>query len=186
MFSEKAPYIVTLIIAGLAWTITHIVDRLLATPMLTYQIQELAENGKRSVYITLNNIERDRAFRDVRLTLTAAPGDSLSNPVIIPVEPASEGDQPGMQAGRTFDFKFPEIQPGGRFEISASYKGPTRPSLRISLANGSIYAVQPSTETFLVEHEIEVLTGLVVVWLITLVGVSIFHNRTAGVVDDDT
>ncbi len=77
MFSEKAPYILTLIVAGMAWTLSHIVDPLLATPMLTYSIQVLNDGGKKSIYLTLKNITRDKTFRDVRVIVTAAPGDTL-------------------------------------------------------------------------------------------------------------
>lgn len=180
MFSEKAPYIVTLVVAGLAWTLTHIVDRLLATPMLTYHFQELTDGAKKSVYVTLENIGRDKVYRDVRITLTAAQGDSLSNPVIIPVEPASEGDEPGERAGRTFDFKSPEIQPGGKFEISTSYSAANRPTLRIAMQSGSIYALQPSVETYLVKHEMGILAVLMFAWLIALAGVGIWRFRTPG------
>jgi hypothetical protein len=56
IWADKAPYIVTLIAAAVAWTLTHIVDRLLATPLVTYR-QEVVENqGKKSLYLTLKNI----------------------------------------------------------------------------------------------------------------------------------
>jgi len=36
MLTDKAPYIVTIVIAGIAWTIAHMADRLLSTPMVKY------------------------------------------------------------------------------------------------------------------------------------------------------
>jgi hypothetical protein len=123
MFSDKAPYILTIVVAGLAWTLTHIVDRLLATPLLSYQIQQLDRDGKKSFYLTLKNITREKTFRALRVIITAAPDSVLTDPAIIPVQPASEGDQPFALNERTFDFTFPEIEPGWQFEIPQALKG---------------------------------------------------------------
>jgi hypothetical protein len=161
MFSEKAPFIVTLIIAGMAWTLSHIIDQLLATPMLLYSTQVINTGGKKSVYLTLKNITRDKTYRDVRVIITAAPGDTLADRAVIPVQPAWEGDQSGMREGRTFDYTFPEIQPNWQFEMTASYKTQSTPSLRISSSNGTIDTVTPSVETFLVENEIKVCTQII-------------------------
>jgi len=132
MFAEKAPYIVTLIVAGLAWTITHVVDRLLATPLLTYHSQITESSGKKSLYLTLKNIARDKTFRNVRLILTAASGDLLTDAAVIPIQPAWEGEEPGTLAGRTFDYKFSEMQPGSQFEVSVTFGGSDPPTLRMS------------------------------------------------------
>jgi len=181
MLSEKAPYIVTLVVAGMAWTLSHIVDPLLATPMLMYSIQVLNDGGKKSIYLTLKNITRDKTFHDVRVIITAAPGDTLANRAVIPVQPAWEGDQPGVREGRTFDFTFPEIQPNGQFEMTASYRTETRPSLRISEPKGTVDPITPSVETFLVEHEIALFGGLLAFWIIVLAGIYCFRPRTMEV-----
>ncbi len=181
MLSEKAPFIVTLIIAGMAWTLSHIVDQLLATPMLLYSIQVLDAGGKKSVYLTLKNITRDKTYRDVRVIITAAPGDTLTDRAVISVQPAWEGDQSGVREGRTFDYTFPEIQPNWQFEITASYQTLGRPSLRISASNGTIDAVTPSLETFLVENEISLFAGLLIIWIIVLACIYYFRPRTTEV-----
>ncbi len=181
MFSEKAPFIVTLVIAGMAWTLSHIVDPLLATPMLLYRIQVVNDGGKKSIYVTLKNITRDKTFRDVRVVITAALGDTLANHNVIAVQPAWEGDQPGVREGRTFDFTFPEIQPNGQFEMTASYRTATRPSLRISDPSGTVDAITPCVETFLVEHEMALFSGLLIFWIILLAGIYWFRPRTTEV-----
>jgi hypothetical protein len=170
MLSDKAPYIVTIVMAGLAWTLTHIVDRLLTTPLLSYQIQQLQGDGKKSFYLTLKNITRDKTFHNLRIIITAAADSLLTEPAIIPVQPASEGDQPFSLEDRTLDFTFPEIQPGWQFEISAGFQGEKIPTLRMSLmGDQTLYAVTPSLETFLVEHDIGLLFALVVLWIAALV-----------------
>jgi hypothetical protein len=168
MFSDKAPYIVTILLAALTWSLTHFADRLLATPMLRYEIQDLSSQDRKTQFLTFKNITRDKTFRDVHLIL-AAPADGLfTEGAIIPIQPAWEGDQPYQMAGRTFEFTFPEIQPGWTIEVSVGYTGSSPPTIRLSSTKQTIYAVTPSAETFLVEHELGILIGLAVTWAVVL------------------
>ena len=112
MLSDKAPYVVTIIVAALAWTITHIVDRLLTSSLVSYQQEFISNAGKQELYLTLKNITPDKTFHDVHLILAAAPGFLITEAVVIPIQPAWEGDQPGTLAGRTFDDIFPRYAAG--------------------------------------------------------------------------
>jgi hypothetical protein len=168
MLAEKAPYIITLIVAALAWTLTHIVDRLLAAPLLTYQHQIIENGGKKSLYLTLKNITKDKTFQNVHLILTAAPGGSIADAAVIPIQPAWEGDQPGVTAGRTFAYTFSKMQPESQYEISISYSGNDPPTLRMS-SDGTISFVSPSWETWIVENEISLLAWLLIAGIICLV-----------------
>ena len=174
MFTDKAPYIVTLIVAGLAWTLTHIVDRLLATPLLTYQQQIIENGGKKSLYLTLRNITRDKTFRNVRLIVTATPGGTIIDASVIPIQPAWEGDQPGTMAGRTFAYTFSEMQPDSQYEVSVTYGGSDPPTLRMA-SDGTISFVHRSWETWVVENEISLLAyllgfGIISLLVATIVG----------------
>jgi hypothetical protein len=94
--------------------------------------------------------------------------------MFIPVQPASEGTQPFQVAGRTFEFTFPEFQPGWQIEISADYTGSVLPSLRMSSPDQTVYAVLPSVESRIVEYDIEILAVLALVWAIALFAIWIF------------
>jgi hypothetical protein len=171
MYSDKAPYIVTVIIAVLAWSLTQVVGRLLATPMLRYSIEENSGAGDKTQYIRLKNITRDKTFRNLRLVVAAPPGGELTQrPHVIPSEPAWEGDQPGSFAPRTFEFTFKEIQPNWTFEVAIRYRGPEQPRVRMSNPDATVFIVQPSIQTWLVEHEFEVFVALVIIWLCILLG----------------
>jgi hypothetical protein len=176
IWTDKAPYAVTLVVAALAWTITHIVDRLLATPIVTYERQIIENSGKKSVYLTLKNITRDRTFRDVHLILTASPGGSITETAVIPIQPAFEGNQAGTTVGRTFDYTFPEMQPGSQLEISATFTGRDQPTLRMS-AQGTIAFVRPSWETCIVENELPILAWLVGIGIGALIIITCFFPR---------
>lgn len=168
MLTEKAPYIITLIVAAVAWSLTHIADRLLATPLVTYQEQIVENSGKKSLYLTLKNITRDKTFRTIHLIIAAPPGGSITDRAVIPIEPAWEGNQPGTLEGRTFAYTFPELQPGGQLEVSVTYTGSDRPTLRMS-ADGTIDFVKPSWQTWLAENEITILAWAVGIGIVALV-----------------
>ena len=184
MFSDKAPYIVTVLMAGLAWALTHFVDRLLTTPMLRYEVQNFSSPSGQTQYLTFHNITRDKTFRKVRLTLTAPDDGVFTGAVVIPIQPASEGDTPYQMAGRTFEFTFPELQPGWRVEISSTYTGSSPPSLRLSSPDQTIYTVTSSFQTLLVQHELEALLLLAALWAVILFIVWILSGRGKAVSHD--
>jgi hypothetical protein len=168
MLTDKAPYIVTIVIGALAWALTHMADRLLSTPMVKYTIQEISSSSGKTVFLTFKNITRDRTFKGLQIVLTASSDGVITAGAVIPVQPASEGAQPYQVAGRTFDFTFSEFQPGWQIEISADYTGSAVPSLRMSDPDQTIYAVAPSLKSFLVEYDIEILLALALIWTFAL------------------
>jgi hypothetical protein len=174
MLTDKAPYIVTIVIAGIAWTITHMADRLLSTPMVKYTIEQISSKNGQTAFLTFKNITRDKTFKQLQVILAASSDGVITAGAVIPVQPASEGDQPYQVAGRTFVFTFPEIQPGWQIEISADYTGSALPSLRMSSPEQTIYAITPSLKSLVVEYDIEILTILALSWTITLVLIWIF------------
>jgi hypothetical protein len=156
MFLDKAPYIITIILAGLAWTVTHLADRLLGTPLLTYE-SRILRNGN------------DQTSDGVIIEGT-----------VIPIQPAWEGDTPPIVAGRTFDYTFPEIQPGSQFEVPVTFRGSGELTPRIS-AEGIVDVRQPSWETFVVEYEILILIAIIAIGvLIFLICAVVAGRRSTG------
>jgi hypothetical protein len=168
MMADKAPYLVTVIVAALAWTFTHVVDRLLASPLVTYQEQLDESGGKKKLSLTLKNISSEKTFRDIHLLMAVPFGGLITNASVTPVQPAWEGDKPPTWHEHTFEHIFPVMQPGTQLEVSVTYDGNEPPSLRM-FSDGTIKFVQPSWETWLVEHEVGVLIGLLLVGIVLLI-----------------
>lgn len=178
MLTDKAPYVITLVVAALAWTLTHTVDRLLATPLLTYEIaSSTTEDGDKRSTFTFINITRDKTYYNLRVLITAPADGVIKSGPILPVQPASEGDKPPSIAGRTFDFTFPEFQPQWQFSIPVVYSGQGETTLRLSLPQAALYAVNPSVQTSLVQHEFGVMMTLIVIWIVVLTGWGIYAWR---------
>jgi hypothetical protein len=182
MLAEKAPYAITIVMAALTWAATHLADRLLSTPMVKYSVQRLATKDGQTLYLTFKNITRDKTFKQLQLILTAPSNGVIISGAVIPVQPASEGDQPYKVEGRTFEFVFPEFQPGWQIELSVNYTGSAQPSLRLSSPDQTIYAVTPSIETAIVEYDIEILAGLATIWIVALLLIWLYvATRTPAV-----
>jgi hypothetical protein len=177
MLTDKAPYFVTISIAALGWAITHMVDRLLNTPMIKYSEQKISSNGEETLFLTFKNITRDKTFKKLQIILTAPSDGVIKSGAVIPVQPAWEGDQPYQVAGRTFEFTFPEFQPGWEIEISANYTGSAQPSLRLSSPEQTVYAIRPSLKSWLVENDVEVLTGLAAVGALVLIWIIVLQRK---------
>ncbi|UPK02016.1 hypothetical protein [Bradyrhizobium sp. 170] len=185
MLSDKAPYIVTIVVAGLTWAATHLADRLLSTPIVKYSVQRIATKDSQTIYLTFKNITRDKTFKQLQLILTAPSDGVITTGAVIPVQPASEGDQPYQVAGRTFAFTFPEFQPGWQIEISADYTGSKEPSLRLSSPDQTVYAIKPSIETIIVEYHIQILAALAIFWIVALLVIWVIAARRKPVVRYD-
>ncbi len=180
MFLDKAPYIITIILAGLAWTVTHLADRLLGTPLLTYESRILRNGNDQTYYLVLKNITHDKTFKKVHLILAAGADGVITEGTVIPIQPAWEGDTPPIVAGRTFDYTFPEIQPGSQFEVPVTFRGSGELTPRIS-AEGIVDVRQPSWETFVVEYEILILIAIIAIGvLIFLICAVVAGRRSTG------
>src|ERR1700747_591009 len=110
--SDKAPLIVTLVLAIIGWAVTHVVDRLIDTPTIELDRTTRSDKTGSSVSLRLTNLAHDKAFRKIEVVVTAPEGETITDFAVVPVEPAFEGGAPATTSGRSGDFTFPEIQPG--------------------------------------------------------------------------
>jgi len=170
ILNHKAPFIVTLLTAALAWSVTHIVDRLNNTPFLKYDLLIEDSRNIRRLRISLENITNDKVFRNLSIVASSPHDSAISRISIVPQEPAFEGDKPYSisESGRTAQIKLPVVQPGWSFDILVEYAGKNRPYLRIETKNDTVKLTRPNLETFLVENEFKVIVCLISIWLVTL------------------
>lgn len=154
----RLPLLVTIALTAVGWSVVHLVDRLLSAPIIEMYLSEPAAS---TMTLRLTNLTHDTVFRDLDLLLTAPEDGHIRHFAIVPVQPASEGQEPATTAGRSAEFKFPELQPGGTFYVEAIFDGAMKPSIRILLPSGPIRVVSPSLETFILKNETWILGGLI-------------------------
>ena len=174
--TNKAPLIVTLVLAIVGWAVAHTVDRITAAPTIEFDTETYNRHGQNIFVVKLINLSFDRAFRDLLLQLQASSGGRITDFNILPVEPGFEGNEPThvLPTGDAW-FSFAEIQPEGTFFARAVYTGDP-PRVRISLKDGTARIVTGSLETFLVQWEIVIFAVLIAFGILFLSGYALWQG----------
>ncbi|WP_341705257.1 hypothetical protein [Ferrovibrio sp.] len=176
------PLFVSLFTGILAWSISHLADRVIESPSLLYSstVESLTdpsisiETDPKTLTVRLQNLSRDKTFKNVEILLTAPAGSSMNAFRITPTQPAHEGNNPQILAGLSGRALLPEIQPNWKFDIVAEFVGET-PSVRISAPNSVMRLIEPGFEATLAKNEFGILVA--VVFAATLLGgLSIKNN----------
>jgi hypothetical protein len=178
--TEKLPWFPSLILAVLAWTVTHIVDRVNQTPALEYRVSRDNFEYSKTITVYLTNITRDTDFTNVIIVLQNT-GDmrkkctrekdvsvSIDCPNITPFQPADDGgDAPSIDE-TSVSFIIPKMMPGSIYKITSSYTGKEIPRIRISSSSSTIRITQRTIETIFAKNEIIILIAMVLFWIFTL------------------
>jgi hypothetical protein len=78
LMNEKAPYIVTLFVAALSWTVIRTADRLAGVPFVEYRITTvLNDAGVHGIDVRLRNITQASRFDCFTITLATRRRDCL-------------------------------------------------------------------------------------------------------------
>jgi hypothetical protein len=183
---EKAPYLITVLVAGIGWAVTHSVDRVLASPTLMYETR-INHSGNINQYtITLNNITRDERFDDLTFTVLIRDGKCAGDPKVYPALPAPEIKQPPECQDAVVEsqtnvadatFEIPQIHPGWSMDLVTNFYGEGAPHFRFQTKKDSVRLVRPSLETWFVVHEMWILGSLVALYFIFIVSIVLVSPR---------
>jgi hypothetical protein len=170
---KEAPYAVTFLVAALAWSVTHIVDRLIQMPIIEYNLSDPQTMGSRVVKCEVTNI-CDKVFRNLNLYLSAAEGAKIkiSDPeigFIKPIMPDQFQSRAAYIQGDNAAYFVPELQPECSASIEARINGVGSVDLRYNSGTESIRLIERGFETWLVKNEIAIMISLFVFWLAVLV-----------------
>jgi hypothetical protein len=170
---KEAPYVLTLLVAALGWSVTHTVDRLTQMPIIEYKIHDPTKYGERVIKCEVTNI-CDKVFRDLNLYLTVAQGKMLiiSTPEIgfvKPIMPDPFRSKAAYIQGHNAAYFVPELQPLCSVSLETRARGPGDVELRYYNGHEAIRLIEAGFQTWLVENEIEIMFGLIICWLLLLI-----------------
>lgn len=179
--AEKAPYMVAAFMAAAAWTVVRTTDRLAGLPLVEYQVQsEDHAQGQRSV-VRLRNLAQS-TFPCFQLTVAAVSSSPLRFEISKPHAVTILG---GVRSGvsrialepELVVFSITDFAPSADIEVAIFSQGSGEPKLLASVCAGASQATprlpqlaKRSIESLLVEHELVVLWGGLLVWLLLVVG----------------
>jgi hypothetical protein len=211
--SDKAPYIVTLFVAAVAWTSVRTADRLSGTPFVEYRITDQRSDAGRTLEIRVRNITQSAMFPCFQLMVASPDSRSLT------LLPSDQWDQVirgtvlvlGSPKRAVHDEAVIEIQnlyPGGDFAVKLPVKGAGDPRLlakgcapmpaapsdsgadankskALGLSPAPPILIPLSARTFFVEWEMTILWATLVLWGVLMLVVQLAKaNPPAPIVVD--
>lgn len=179
MFTDKAPYLVTLFVAAVAWAVTHFVDRVIDAPTLEFTISTTPVPGGAlySEYVVkVRNLSGKATFREPEFTIVArdketqfvTKGDFTTiraRPPGTAVDGVARVDRTGAY------FKIPVFPPQAEFDLITRYGG-TVPPVFVgrppAVGTESFVLLEASLQTWLAKHEFSIITCVLGLWLLLL------------------
>lgn len=178
MFSEKAPYLITLFVASLAWTIVHFVNRIIEAPTIEFSTSKVLVPGESpSTYqydVLITNLSTTSTFRDAEFTVVAGPNARIQfskdgRHTTIRVRPPVSGANTEAKADVTgAAFRIPVFPPNSQFVLVTRFTGEGEPVFAGRPPQGgseSFWLVQSSLQTFLAKHEFAAFMIALLIWL---------------------
>ena len=174
--TEKFPYLLTILFALIGWGLTHSVDRLINSPIIEYKLtKEFTENRKQLVSYEITNISRDRLFQNIEFKLLHKRGSkgklSQANSKTFPPMDLPEQVQFGAEYAT---ITIPEFHPDWKFVLTVEMSEDFYPTLHFSSKNPAagnrpIRLLRSGFETYIIKHELQIIVGLIALWLLTIV-----------------
>ncbi len=187
---EKMPYLLTLLIALCGWGFTHIVDRLLQSPVVEYEMATTsAENGSQTLRCTITNISRDRLFQDITFKLLPHSPKYRFSKCKMTIFPPADLEENLECDADYITFAIPEFQPGWRLQVvaelsakaagSAELPEPTLQFTSTKTGNTAkpLRLIRRSWETLFVRYENTFVLLLILCWCLLISGYSFYLYR---------
>jgi len=158
---EQPPFLLAIFLACLSWAITWYVGVLEKSPIIAYDIEVDKSAEPFKVATTIENLTRDKTFRNLDFIIHAPVVTKVS---IEDTPPAWHGDKRPEIEGQTAVFNIPLIQPGWKFKLIAEYKGDIEPWFQLKTSNETIRLIDSGLETFLIEFQALIIFGILFIW----------------------
>ena len=178
--ATEAPFLLALLFGAVAWGVTHIVNRSLASPLLEISaakqsnvqatLVECADKKVKNLEVAhlvtyrFRNISRTQLFKEVKF-LVRMPEDSGAKILGARLEataPALPGHEPEKCDPSHVVVKCPEFHPGWEMKLSIGSDAKTKLNAHISSAAGPVLLKKKGLETWLVRNETGIVATLVV------------------------
>ncbi|MCG6186840.1 hypothetical protein [Maribellus maritimus] len=201
MFTRKEfPYLFTILIALIGWTVNHISNRLLDSKIISYssktynktysgRIDEYKDSLFEVIEFSIKNLTQEQLFRNIHFTIMFP--DTIKNgelkilkmrpdsPLYFNVEPYEE-----KVTGKYVSFKVDGLHPKTSIKLYVYFFGEKKPNIYLEYQDEpSINKEQPilflksGIDTKILEYEIHIFTILLIIWIM-LVGFYLFKLKT--------
>jgi hypothetical protein len=213
--SEKAPYIATLFVAALSWVTVRTIDRLTGTPFIEYRItQGSSDTGASGVVLRIRHITESSRFECVLLTVATRAQETLKFGDPLEQRHGIRGTALTLLTVRItkpdeWVVEATNVAPGTDNTLFIPTSGSGSPVAmvqpcvpRSEVAEGAAEAgaekgeqraagqgpvlIEAGVRTFLVQHELELLWGALLAWLLLLIPYASAHKQTPAGTSTET
>jgi hypothetical protein len=167
---EKFPYLLTLLVGLIGWGLTHIVDRLIGSPIIEYSISKDQNQDTLQLAYEIHNINRSKKFNDVDFLLrTDVPTNKFiqAHYRINPPMKIDETNDKFYYDSSFYEARIKQFQPDFCFKIIIKKLGKEVTPLRISSAS-PVKLTESCWETYLLKNEFHLIFFLILLWLLML------------------
>ena len=166
--SKDAPYLVTILVACLGWSITHLAGRVLDAPTVEYRTNTSSAKGPYVFTVHVTNLSK-KAFFKLEFEIQAPDIAPCETPLALAPPAWSTGRAPVKGTNGVVYF-LDQLQPGWEVEICSVHKSNITPIFVLKNApEQALELVQPSLRTFIARNEVCLLLALVIALLVAFV-----------------
>jgi hypothetical protein len=185
--SDKLPYLFTVLIALVTYSVTKVADRLDEMPIIEYSIvkQSGSKDGDNSMNIVLTNLSSQKVLTDlVFLVHAEGPIKQWGVQVGPPLTIFGGYNEPfGRELTPSPDekfktFKIKGLRPYCPVTLSVIVKGSDRLSLSYPYTDELFRLMPRGLQTIIVRHELDILVALVGMSLLLLIMYALFLGRS--------
>lgn len=154
------PFVVTLLLAFIAWAATHAIDRLTKLPLIKYtQTMKVEQDNSQLLTFEFENITSNINFADIeiRILFVSSNGKFL-NPVTTVVGPGWDADTHLFSDGSAIRLTIPNFHPEWKLRLSTNLIGADIPRVQLEKSTVPTILEPASWRTILIEYEIVIIT----------------------------
>jgi hypothetical protein len=165
---KEFPYVFTLLIAALAWTLTHLVDRLSeSSSILTYEMIE--NTALKSYTFRFENVSKDQIYSRFDAIISTDSGKLITAELVQP-RIYNIANQAPLKLEGAFRFYIDNLFPGNVFTVEITCECTKEPRIFFDPPKTQPVRIEPpSYASFIIKNEFELLLALVVCWILLLV-----------------
>lgn len=176
--------IVSVLLAMSGWSVTHVVDRVLASPTAEYSISPTKNaDGSTRIEVAFANLSMDKEFK--RVTIFLVRQDETLKFGKFEVKPRApfyvkpEDSKPSVTPD-SVKVEIGSWPPKAEWVLVGSYTGDGHPVVQYQSPEGPVVLTERSAETSIVRNELCILISLAVFWIV-VAGFLLCVNSSLGV-----
>ncbi len=200
LLEEKLPYLFTLLVGVIVWGVAGLAQQIGDSPAIEVRrvnadlaaessvvrcsTTNVEPKAERNAAWRFSNISRQTRFSDVTFMFRLPEGSStritgISVQAAPPAHFGRNAERPNCD-GEHASVRLPEIHPGWALTVVLELAGDDDPVVHFSDCVEPLRLMPASLVTWLMGHEVALIMGLVVIWVVTLIAYWRFLGARLG------